>query len=219
MHIPCAEWYAWSNTETQRAGVQCLCTSRVQNDTLEATLRHSAQAYSAYAHPVCRMIRLKQHWDTAYSAYAHPVCRMIRLKQHWVTVRKPTVLMHIPCAEWCAWSNTESQCAGPQCLCTSCVQNDALEAALSYSAQAHSAYAHPVCRMMRLKQHWVSAQAQRFRVHIEKFKAQRKEILRCFNLIDLTVLNVSYCACEEPLIVLSTTVLWSNRHLIESNTI
>ncbi len=33
----------------------------------------------------------------------------------------------------------------------------------------------------------------------------------------LTVLNVSYCACEEPFIVLSITVLWSNRHLIESN--
>ncbi len=29
----------------------------------------------------------------------------------------------------------------------------------------------------------------------------------------LIVLNVSYCACEEPFIVLSTTVLWSNRHL------
>ncbi len=35
----------------------------------------------------------------------------------------------------------------------------------------------------------------------------------------LTVLNVSYCPCEEPFIVLSTTVLWSNRHLVESNTI
>ncbi len=35
----------------------------------------------------------------------------------------------------------------------------------------------------------------------------------------LTILNVSYCACEEPFIVLSTTVLWSNIHLVESNTI
>ncbi len=35
----------------------------------------------------------------------------------------------------------------------------------------------------------------------------------------LTVLNVSYCAFEEPFIVLSTTVLWSNRHPVESNTI
>ncbi len=170
MHIPCAEWCAWSNTELQCTGPQCLCTSRVQNDVLEATLSYSAQAHSAYAHPVCRMM-----------------C----LKQHWVTVRRPTVLMHIPCAEWCAWSNTES-------------------------ARRPTVLMHIPCAKWCA---WSNTESQRFRVHIEKFKAQRKEILRCFNLIDLTVLNVSYCACEEPLIVLSTTVSWSNRHLIESNTI
>ncbi len=49
--------------------------------------------------------------------------------------------------------NTESQRAGPQRLCASCVQNDALEATLSHSVQAHSAYAHPVRRMILLKQH------------------------------------------------------------------
>ncbi len=129
MHIPCAEWCAWSNSESQRAGPLCLCTSRAQNDALEATLSHSVQAHCAYA---------------------HPVHRMMRLKQHWVTARRPTVLMHIPCAEWCAWSNTELQRTGPLCLCTSRAQNDALEATLSYSAQA-----------------------QRSGVRIEKFKAQR----------------------------------------------
>ncbi len=153
---------------------------------------------------------------------------MIRLKQHWVTACRPTVLMRILCAEWYAWSNTESQRAGPQCLCASCAQNDTLEAALSHSVQAHSAYAHPVRRMIRLKQHWVTAlQAQRSGVRIEKFKAQRKAILmrsvlnvpQFFEPFLLTVLNISYCACKEPFIVLSTTVLWSNRHLIESNTI
>ncbi len=66
---------------------------------------------------------------------------------------------------------------------------------------ALSTYAHPVRRMMRLKQHGVN-----FRQFIEPFL--------------LTVLNVSYCACEKPFVVLSTTVLWSNnRHMVESNTI
>ncbi len=54
--------------------------------------------------------------------------------------------MHILCAEWCAWSNTESQ--------------------------------------------------RIFRQFIKPFH--------------LTILNVSYCACEKPFVVLSTTVLWSN---------
>jgi len=77
-------------------------------------------------------------------------------------------------------------------LCTSRAQNDALEATLSHSAQA-----------------------QHSGVRIERFKAQRKEILmrRVLNLCDslfMTVLNVSYCACEEPFIVLSTTVLISD---------
>ncbi len=71
-----------------QSGIKHLCTSRAQNDTLEATLSHSAQAHSAYAHHVRRMMRLKQHWVTA--------CRT-------------TVLMRILCAEWCAWSNIESQ--------------------------------------------------------------------------------------------------------------
>ncbi len=119
-----------------KSGIKHLCASRAQNDALEATLSHSAQAHSAYAHPVRRMM-----------------C----LKQHWVTARRHTVLMRILCAEWCAWSNTESQRAGTQCLCASCAQNDVLEATLSHSAQAHSAYAHPVRRMMCLKQHWVTA--------------------------------------------------------------
>ncbi len=38
-------------------------------------------------------------------------------------------------------------------LCVSCAQNDALEATLSHSVQAHSANAYPVRRMMLLKQH------------------------------------------------------------------
>ncbi len=166
-----------------QSGIKHLCTSRAQNDTLEAALSHSVQAHSAYAHPVRRMICLKQYWVTA--------CR-------------PTVLMRILCAEWYTWSSTESQRAGPQCLCASCSQNDTLEATLSHSAQA-----------------------QRSGVRIEKFKAQRKAILmrsvlnvpQFFEPFLLTVLNISYCACKEPFIVLSTTVLWSNRHLIESNTI
>ncbi len=145
MHIPCAEWCVWSNTESQRAGPHCLCTSRAQNDAFEATLSHSVQAHIAYAHPVRRMMRLKQHWVTA--------CR-------------PTLLMHIPCAEWCVWSNTESQRAGPHCLCTSRAQNDAFEATLSHSVQAHIAYAHPVRRMMRLKQHWVTACRPTLLMHI-----------------------------------------------------
>ncbi len=73
---------------------------------------------------------------------------------------------------------------------------------------------------MLLKQHWVTA-------HIEKFKAQRKEILmrsilnvrQFIEPFLLTVLNVSYCAFEEHFIVLSTTVLWSNWHPVESNMI
>ncbi len=75
-------------------------------------------------------------------------------------------------------------------LCASCAQNGALEATLSHIAQA-----------------------QHSGVRTEKIKAQRKEILMCsvLNLCDslslLTVLNFSYCACEEPFIVLSTTVL------------
>ncbi len=133
LRILCAEWCTWSNIKSQHAGPQCLCASCVQNDALEATLSHSTQAHSAYA---------------------HPVCRMMHLKQHRVTVRRPTVLMRIMCAEWCTWSNTESQRAGPQCLCASCAQNDALEATLSHITQA-----------------------QRSGVRIEKFKAQRKEIL------------------------------------------
>ncbi len=47
---------------------------------------------------------------------------------------------------------------------------------LQYRA-ALSTYAHPVRRMMRLKQHCHSTQAQRFGVRKEKFKAQSKEIL------------------------------------------
>ncbi len=82
--------------------------------------------------------------------------------------------------------------SGIKHLCASRAQNDVLEATLSHSVQA-----------------------QRSGVRIEKFKAQRKEILMCsvFNLCHsllspfLTVLNVSYCACEEPFIVLSITVL------------
>ncbi len=38
-------------------------------------------------------------------------------------------------------------------LCASRVQNDALEAILSHSTQAHSAYVHPVRRMVCLRQH------------------------------------------------------------------
>ncbi len=73
-----------------------------------------------------------------------------------------------------------------------------------------------------------SVQAHRSGVRMEKFKAQRKKLLiaLCIKSVPqfiepflLTILNLSYCACEEPFIVLSTTVLWSNRHLVESNTI
>ncbi len=207
MHIPCAEWCAWSNTESQRAGTKHLCASRAQNDALEATLSHSAQAQSTYEHPVRRMMHLTQHWVTArrhkalmripcaewctwrntesqragtkhlwasraqndaldatlshsaqaQSTYAHPVRRMMHLTQHWVTVRRHKALMSIPCAGWCAWSNTESQRAGTKHLWASCAQNDALDATLSHSAHAQSTYEHPVRRMMCLKQHWVSA--------------------------------------------------------------
>ncbi len=44
-----------------QSGIKHVCTSRVQNDTLEATLSHSMQAHSAYAHPVRKMMCLKQH--------------------------------------------------------------------------------------------------------------------------------------------------------------
>ncbi len=116
-----------------QSGIKPLCASRVQNYALEATLSHSAQAQSAYE---------------------HPVHRMMRLRQHWVSARMPTVLMHIPCAEWCAWSNTESQHASPPHLCAFRAQNDALEATLSHSTQAQCSG-----------------------VSVEKFKAQRKEIV------------------------------------------
>ncbi len=106
--------FSFEPVQTSSAGPHCLCTSCAQNDAFEATLSHSVQAHIAYAHPVRRMMRLKQHWVTA--------CR-------------PTLLMHIPCAEWCVWSNTESQRAGPHCLCTSRAQNDALEATLHLGLQ------------------------------------------------------------------------------------
>ncbi len=38
----------------------------------------------------------------------------------------------------------------------------------------------------------------------------RRVLNICDSLFILTVLNVSYCACEEPFIVLSTTVLISD---------
>ncbi len=44
-----------------QSAIKHLCTSRAQNDTLEATLSHSVQAHSAYAYPVRRMMLLKQH--------------------------------------------------------------------------------------------------------------------------------------------------------------
>ncbi len=119
-----------------QSGIKHLCASRAQNDALDATLSLGVQAQSTYEHPVRRMMRLKQHWVSAF---------------------RPTALMHIPCAEWCAWSNTESQRAGTKHLWASCAQDDVLEATLSLGVQAHSAYAHPVRRMMRLKQHWVTA--------------------------------------------------------------
>ncbi len=40
-----------------QSGIKHLCTSRAQNDMLEATLSVSAQAHNAYAHPVHRMMR------------------------------------------------------------------------------------------------------------------------------------------------------------------
>ncbi len=88
-------------------GIKLLCTSRAQNDVLEAAL----------------------------SQCTGPQC------------------LCASCAQNDALEAALSQCTGPQCLCASCAQNDALEAALSQSAQAHSAYAHPVRRMMCLKQH------------------------------------------------------------------
>ncbi len=206
MCIPCAEWCAWSNTESRYAGTQCLWAPRAQNDVLEATLSLGTQAHSAYEHPVRRMMCLKQHWVSvrrhtvlmstpcaewcawsytesryagtqclwapraqndvleatlslgtqAHSSYEHPVRRMMCLKLHWVSVRRHTVLMSTPCAEWCAWSNTESRYAGTQFLWAPRAQNDVLEATLSLGTQAHSAYEHPVRRMMCLKLHWVS---------------------------------------------------------------
>ncbi len=121
-----------------QSGIKHLCASRIpsSHDALDATLSHSAQAQSTYEHPVRRMMCLKQHWVSAF---------------------RPTALMHIPYAEWCAWSNTESQRAGTKHFWASCAQDDVLEATLSLGVQAHSAYAHPVRRMMRLKQHWVTA--------------------------------------------------------------
>ncbi len=181
MRILCAEWCAWSSTESECTGPQCLCASCAQNDVLEAALSQSAQAHSAYA---------------------HPVRRMMRLKQHWVRVHRPTVLMRILCAEWCAWSSTESECTGPQCLCTSCAQNDVLEAALSQCTGPQCLCAScaqndaleatlsqctgPQCLCASCAQNDAleatlshSAQAQCSGVRIEKFKAQRKEILMC----------------------------------------
>ncbi len=70
--------------------------------------------------------------------------------------------------------------SGIKHLCTSRAQNDALEATMSLGALALSAYEHPVHRMMRVKQHW----AHRSEVRIEKFKAQKKDILM------LSVLNL-----------------------------
>ncbi len=113
-------------------------------------------------------------------------------------------LMRILCAEWCALSNNESRRAGPQRLCASHAQNDALEATLSHSTQA-----------------------QRSGVHIEVQRTKERDfnawcIKSVWQFIEpfvLTIVNVSYCACEEPFIVLSTTVLWSNRHPVESYTI
>ncbi len=61
--------------------------------------------------------------------------------------------------------------SGIKHLCTSHAQNDALEATMSLGAQALSAYEHPVHRMMRVKQHWAH------RSEVEKFKAQKKDIL------------------------------------------
>ncbi len=147
MSDPCAEWCAWSNTESRRAGPQRLWASRALNGALEATLSLGVQAHSDYECPVRRMVRLKQHWVSA--------CR-------------PTALMSVPCAEWCAWSNTESRRAGPQRLWASRAQNGALEATLSLGVQAQ-------CSGVRTK----------------KFKAQRKEILMrsvlnlCHSLLSL----------------------------------
>ncbi len=74
-------------------------------------------------------------------------------------------------------------------LCTSCAQNDELEAALSHRSP-----------------------------HREVQSIKERDInMWCIKSLLLTVLNVSYCARKEPFIVLSTTVLWSNRHLVESN--
>ncbi len=99
-----------------QSGIKHLCASRIpsSHDALDATLSHSAQAQSTYEHPVRRMMRLKQHWVSAF---------------------RPTALMHIPCAEWCTWRNTESQRAGTKHLWASCAQDDVLEATLSHSAQ------------------------------------------------------------------------------------
>ncbi len=44
-----------------QSGIKHLCTSRAQNDMLEATLSVGAQAHTTYAHPVHRMMCLKQH--------------------------------------------------------------------------------------------------------------------------------------------------------------
>ncbi len=87
-----------------------------------------------------------------------------------VTARRPTVLMSIPCAEWCAWSNTVTARRPTVLMSIPCAEWCAWSN--SHSAQAHSTYEHPVRRMMCLKQ-----QSQRSGVRIEKFKAQRKEIL------------------------------------------
>ncbi len=74
----------------------------------------------------CSLYCCKMHsWKTSNIFIYKYIC--CKIKIHCVTACRPTVLMRILCAEWCTWTT------------------------LSHSTQAHSAYAHPVRRMMHLK--------------------------------------------------------------------